>query len=341
MKKKESKSSDILEIEGKCFGKEMKIILVYFDASRDPTGKERNKEIKREVEEKIVHAEGKGIMILGDFNGHLEMLENERKTDENGRTALRWMTKYNLTLLNADEMCDGLYTRVRIIPEHGINEKSAIDLVLVNEEMYNWCVNMKIDEEREILRCSDHNLISIGMNIKTGGNHKKRDTRWVEGTYYRKDEMALAEFREEMTRKWSEKETGTVDEMIEEIIEGADKILAKKFRRRVGEEKAAEKKWMTREIIEAIKKRRKINRKRRNCTDEGKRKELEAEYNKQRKVVQRLVREAVTEYEKELAKELRKDKNGGLMWKKMKQIRGKGMDKDKEDKIYEDGKIME
>ena len=135
--------------------------------------------------------------------------------------------------------------------------------------------------------------------------------------------MALTEFREEMTRKWSEKETGTVDEMIEEIIEGADKILAKKFRRRVGDEKFTEKKWMNKEIIEAIKKRRKINKERRKCKDEERRKELEEQYNEQRKVVQRLVREAIIKYETELAHEMRKDKNRGLMWKKMKQIRGR------------------
>ena len=98
---------------------------------------------------------------------------------------------------------------------------------------------------------------------------------------------------------------------------------------------------MNKEIIEAIKKRRKINRERRNCKDKERRKELEEQYNEQRKVVQRLVREAIIKYETELAREMRKDKNGGLMWKKMKQIRGKEKDKEKEDKIYEDGKVLE
>ena len=248
-----------------------------------------------------------------------------------------------MTLLNADEMCDGLITRERNIPAHGIYEKSAIDFVLVNEEMYSWCESMKIDEEREIMRCSDHNLISIKLNIKTGGG-KTSEARWEEGEYYRKDEIALTEFREEMARKWSTKETTTVEEMIVEMIEGADKILAKKFKRRVagvGEEKYEEKKWFNNEIREAIKKRRKLNRERRNCKDEGRRRELEDEYNNQRKVVQKLVREAIIKYEIELAKEIRKDKSRGRMWKNMKKIRGKGKDKVTEEKLYENGKAME
>ena len=87
LEKKESKSSDILEIEGKCYGKEMKIILVYFDANKNAAGKERNRAIKKEIEEKIENTKDKGLMIIGDFNGHPELLEN-RKTDENGRTIL-------------------------------------------------------------------------------------------------------------------------------------------------------------------------------------------------------------------------------------------------------------
>ena len=152
--KKESKSSDILDIEGRCFGKEMKIILVYFDANKDAKGKKRN-EIKKEVEKKIKNVNGKGVMIIGDFNGHLEMLEKDRKTDANGKTVLDWMGNNNLTLLNMDEMCEGLYTRVQINQVKGTTEKSAIDFALVNEEMYSWCEKMVIDEEKKIMECSD------------------------------------------------------------------------------------------------------------------------------------------------------------------------------------------
>ena len=208
LEEKKSRSSDILEVEGKCYGKEVKIILVYFDANRNAIGKERNQKIKEELEQKIGNSEDKGLMILGDFNGHLELLEKERRTDENGRTVLSWLGNYNLTLLNADEKCDGTYTRTRG------NQKSAIDWVLMNKEMYGWCERMEIDENKEILECSDHNLISITLNIRKCDKNKFRKATWEEGEYYKKDKVA----------QWSES-LAQKDEVLGSNPGGADGVF--------------------------------------------------------------------------------------------------------------------
>jgi len=50
---KETKNRNILEIEGKCMGMEMKIILVYIDVDKEKEGYIRNQKIRMEIEEKV------------------------------------------------------------------------------------------------------------------------------------------------------------------------------------------------------------------------------------------------------------------------------------------------
>ena len=50
LEKQESKSSDILEVDGICFGREMKIILVYFDVRRNNEGRKNNSRIRKETD---------------------------------------------------------------------------------------------------------------------------------------------------------------------------------------------------------------------------------------------------------------------------------------------------
>ena len=196
-------------------------------------------------------------MIIGDLNGHLELLGKNRRTSENGKNVLSWIEKYNLNLLNADEKCKGVYTRCQG------TQKSAIDMVLVNEEMYNWCESMEIDEEKEIINCSDHNLISIKFRIRELNENMFRRTRWEEGEYMSKDKEALKEFREEMIKKWSDNDREKVGEMIVDMMEAADKTLKKKFKKRVaghGKSKVEDKEWMTKEIRREMKERSRLNR---------------------------------------------------------------------------------
>ena len=76
-------------MEGICFGREIKIILVYFDVRRTEEGRKNNLRIREEIESKIKKNTRKGLMILGDFNGHLEMLEENRRDDINGKMVRR------------------------------------------------------------------------------------------------------------------------------------------------------------------------------------------------------------------------------------------------------------
>ena len=130
-------------------------------------------------------------------------------------------------------------------------------MVLMNEDMYNWCEKMEIDEKKEVINISDHCLINVKYNIRGKDKNKFRKIEWEEEEYYKKDQEAMEEFRKEMMEKWRGKKVEKVDVMISDMIEGAEKTLLKKVKRRVGvkgEEKVREREWMNPDIREEIKK---------------------------------------------------------------------------------------
>ena len=51
-----------------------------------------------------------------------------------------WINEYDLMLMNGDEKCEGTFTR-----EQGDN-RTAIDMVMMNRALYDKCKGMKIDE---------------------------------------------------------------------------------------------------------------------------------------------------------------------------------------------------
>ena len=90
LKKVKDGNRDLLEIEGKYFGIEIRILLVYFDSNDDQRVRDRNLLLKREVEERIENNVSRGLVVLGDMNGHLEILE-DRREDINGRMIMASM----------------------------------------------------------------------------------------------------------------------------------------------------------------------------------------------------------------------------------------------------------
>ena len=133
------------------------------------------------METKIENNDKEGLMIVGDFNGHINLLE-QRKTDYNGQMVMDWMAEYNLTLLNMDERCEGLYTWKRG------KQRSAIDFMLVNRKMYEMFEKMTIDENREKVDLSDHSLMSAEFDMM-GRCIGKEITIIKEG--YKKDKESL------------------------------------------------------------------------------------------------------------------------------------------------------
>ena len=56
------------------------------------------------------------------------------------------MMKYNLSLFNSSELCNGLFTRTRDC--QGRKELSVLDYVLVSTDLYQQVKSMLIDEQQ-------------------------------------------------------------------------------------------------------------------------------------------------------------------------------------------------
>ena len=104
--------------------------------------------------------EGMNLMILGDINARLTILEPRIETDVNGNMIEDWITGKDMAHLNRSEKCGGIYTFGR--PE---GRRSAIDHVIVNQKLNNQFKGMRVDENGEELNISDHNLIRCWFKI--------------------------------------------------------------------------------------------------------------------------------------------------------------------------------
>ncbi len=70
------------------------------------------KKMRKDLEKIIENNEKEGLIITGDFNDHLRMIDG-RPDNENGKMLIEWVEKYGLIILNLDEKCEGKYTRIQ------------------------------------------------------------------------------------------------------------------------------------------------------------------------------------------------------------------------------------
>ena len=316
----------------------IKIILVYFDARKNASGNEANRKIRREVEALIEGNEKEGLIVMGDFNGHITMIDGKEQ-DANGRMLLEWLTTYNLNMLNMDNRCKGKYTWSR-----GGN-RSTLDYVLVNEKILGNFKNMEIDEEKISFDESDHCLVSAKFLFKGAENFYFNKNSWKYDEYYKKDEATLERFVQEIENEWTAGNIVNKEMEEQSIIKKADEVLKKKIRRKVGSEKKIESVWMTDEIRDGLKRRREINRKKRFTTDGVARERLWRIYLRQKMLVQRLIREARERHEVELTKEIRRKmkegRGGKKLWECMDRILGRDKPKEEIAEVYdESGTLM-
>ena len=247
LKKIENINKELLELEGTVFGIGLKIIIVYFDANRNQKGKDRNSALRKIIEEKIENNKKEGIIVAGDFNGHMKEIDG-RDTDKNGKMITDWMEEYSLITLNLEERCEGTYTRIQG------ETKTTIDYVMVNRKIYENFEKMHIDEEKEIIEGSDHNLITVNLRFKDKNIFKK--TKWLTNEYYTTKELEVNRFVEKLGKRWKDKEEKDLDGALKAMMEEADKELKRTSKRRVGGEegnKKVERIWMTDRIRNEIK----------------------------------------------------------------------------------------
>lgn len=92
--------------------------------------------------------EGAGCLIMMDANSWLgsDMMPNDpHPQNRNGKLFQNFLARNpNLTVLNANKLCQGAITRSRVV--NGRLEKSIIDFVVICEKLISFFMKMTIDE---------------------------------------------------------------------------------------------------------------------------------------------------------------------------------------------------
>ena len=324
---------DILLLGVTFMGIEIKILIVYFAAGNKQDDKQRNAEIKQKCENIIENINEEALIIMGDFNGHVGFIGHQ-KADAEGEMVLRWVNDYGLILLNGDERCNGTYTW------EARGQKSAIDFIIVNRAMYRYFSSMNIDENRLITDISDHNLIQTIWDIRGEENINYKKGKKKERIYCKTDPLSLEIFIRELEKDIGEKEITRMENLnasMRKVMQ--ENLMAKYKRRSIEHQKIEEPPWINEAIRTEIKKRKKLNREKRNETNEEQKIMKEEQYIQQKRKTQLLVNEAVTEYEKELTEEIKRNKN--KLWENINKLRNSKEKKGEELQIYKrDGEIL-
>ena len=140
--------------------------------------------------------DGVNLLILGDMNARMSILEPNIETDANGAMIEEWIGGMDMTHLNRSDKCVGKFTFGR--PE---GRRSAIDHVLVNNKLNEQFKGMTIDENGEEINISDHNLVRTWFKIgrEKPENWKKPKIEYRE--WYTLEPGALEKMEKEVEKR--------------------------------------------------------------------------------------------------------------------------------------------
>ena len=124
----------------------VKVGVIYMPQESETTIKKLEsiyKQIENEVKRSIENKES--IILMGDFNCKIgiDSNGNDGEVTKGGKILLKMVKKYEMCVLNKEELCSGKWTRILG------TEKSAIDFVIMREEDKKYVQYMTIDEKKE------------------------------------------------------------------------------------------------------------------------------------------------------------------------------------------------
>ena len=196
------------------------------------------------------------LVCLGDMNGRLTSLEPNIVTDVNGRMLEDWVNKLDMHHLNLTEQCTGTYTF------RSKNGKSAIDHILVNEQLFEKYLGMHIDEDKTQLDISDHSVVRAWFRLRSRGDRtiwKKAKTKEIQ--WIKKDDETLNNFEKAFLPKIGK--CTTFKKCMNKIKTTLNTTMRKKKRIKLGRkgtETVLAAEWMDQEIIDNINLRSKYSR---------------------------------------------------------------------------------
>ena len=248
----ESSHTDLLVV--KCtLGKYLFNMIVLYLSTND---EKRNIILDKEISKTVEKLNNENLLLLGDFNGHTEII-GKQKLNRNGKRVLSFGERYNLTLLNLDEKCTGEVTWEQ-------NEKqSVIDFVLRNENMYANFMKMNIDDHWDILKISDHNLISVEFQFTKITKYEKNEQKYI--SFNKKCEYAIEKYVEYIENNIEENlNINTFNKILKDAETNYLKLTVKK---KIKLNNDIEPMWINNEIKKEIAKKIIINEERRRETE--------------------------------------------------------------------------
>ena len=205
-----------------------------------------------------------------------------------------------------------------------MGKRSAIDFILVNTLAYKLCQEINIDENQEKFDLSDHNLIEI--SLKLNDTNYQRRGKWEEKQYYILDDESLDTYIVQLKLDLETTNDITIEEFNAMVSSAASRTLKSAYRRRLLKEDKCkiEAPWVTEQIRLEIKKRQKLNRAKRNCSDAEDKKIKTELYIRQKKKVQAIIRGEMHNYETKVTNDIKQDKSrGNKLWDNINKLRGK------------------
>ena len=174
--------------------------------------------------------------------------------------------------------------------------------------MHKYYKKMKIDEKKEQYDISDHNQIDITFSVKTQKPIYTDEVREIQ--YYKIDESTIPKYIEDIENALNTEEVTNQEDFDNIVKRSADKTLKRVIKRKITEDKQEIVPiWFGKDIKEAISKRREYNKKKRNAKTEREKQENEDLWQQQKQIVQKMVKEAVTTYERNTTKRIMEDPN--------------------------------
>ena len=150
--------------------------------------------------------------------------------------------------------------------------------------------------------------------------------KWEEKQYYRLDDESLDKYIVQLELDLETTNDITIEEFNAMVSSAASRTLKSSYRRKLLKEDKCkiEAPWVTEQIRLEIKKRRKLNRAKRNCSDAEDKKEKTELYIRQKKKVQAIIRGEMHKYETKVTNDIKQDKSrGNKLWDNINKLRGK------------------
>ena len=298
---------DCMIIECQVRGLKFKLVTTYFQSN------DENDKIASQLKTFLEMNEDELVLVVGDFNAHIGILGE--RINKNGKLLEDLIEQSNLVNLNRTPECSGKITRnIR-------EQKTTIDYALANRKMFGYYKKKKIDENKELFDLSDHCMIDLTLELEVEKLEEEKRTIEINCLQGEK----LQNFNREVKQELEGMNNLEIKmEKIDRVMErAAQEHLKKKIvqgRRRKQKEKI-EPIWMNKEIKTEIKKRKKLNRLKRNNLNPEIEEKFNKSYVKQKEKVKAIINEENKKHEKKITDDIKKDKSRKI-WENINYLRG-------------------